>query len=111
METDNDRNNRILIVDDEENIHQDFEDTLKPILAKTLTDDLAKEFGSRVDENPLPEFELLHARSGKEAYEKVKTSLEENNPIAVVFMDIKMKPFWWFRIGYLNSPIYALRSS
>jgi len=88
------RNNRVLIVDDDESIHQDFETILKPFLTETSTDELAKAFGSEIDEGFLPEFEFIHARNGKEAFEIVRTSLEEDNPIAVAYIDIKMPPGW-----------------
>ena len=44
-------NNRILVVDDEENIHQDIEETLNPDISKAITDDLVKAFGSTTDES------------------------------------------------------------
>jgi transcriptional regulator with PAS, ATPase and Fis domain len=94
MKFENGWNNRILVVDDEENIHQDFEEMLKPGLIKASTDDLAIAFDSDVDEDFLPEFELLHARGGKEAYEKVQEAIEENNPIAVAYVDVRMAPGW-----------------
>ena len=87
-------NNRVLIVDDQKEIHQDFEEMLKPGLIEASTDDLARAFGSDVDENFLPEFELLHVRSGKEAYERVKEAAEMGNPIAVAYMDVRMPPGW-----------------
>ncbi len=51
-------NNRILIVDDQEEIHQDFEEMLNPDFTAELTDDLARAFDSEVDESFLPELEL-----------------------------------------------------
>lgn len=94
MKPENGCNNRILIVDDQEDIHRDFEEMLKPGLIKASTDDLATAFDSDVDEGFLPEFELLHARSGKEAYEEVEKAIEENNPIAVAYIDVRMPPGW-----------------
>ena len=85
-------NNRVLIVDDQKEIHEDFEEMLKPSLAGALTDDLAKAFTSEVDENFLPEFELFHATSGEKAYQIVKEAIEENRPIAVAHIDIRMPP-------------------
>jgi Nif-specific regulatory protein len=87
-------NNRILVVDDEENIHQDLEEMLKTSLNQTTVDDLAKAFGSNIDEGFLPKLEILHAKSGKEAYEKVKNALESNNPIAIAYVDMRMPPGW-----------------
>jgi len=87
-------NNRILVVDDEENIHKDFDQTLKSNLTSTITDDMAKAFGSNEEKSFLPEFEIFHARSGEEAYNKIKQSLKDNNPIALTYMDMRMPPGW-----------------
>ena len=94
MELGNGWNNRILIVDDQDDIHRDFEEMLKPGLIKASTDDLATAFDSDMDEDFLPEFALLHARSGKEAHEKVQEAIEENNPVAVAYIDVRMPPGW-----------------
>lgn len=85
-------NNRVLIVDDQEEIHDDFEEILKPGISGSSTDELAKSFISEVDDNFLPEFELFHARSGEEAYEIVKAGKESNRPIAVAHIDVRMPP-------------------
>ncbi len=92
MESRDSWNNRVLIVDDQEEIHDDFEEILKPSLSGSSTDELAKSFISEVDDNFLPEFELFHARSGEEAYEIVKAGKESNSPIAVAHIDVRMPP-------------------
>ena len=94
MKSENGWNNRILIVDDQGDIHRDFEEMLKPSLIKASTDDLATAFDLDIDEGFLPELELLHARGGKEAYEEIKKAIEENSPIAVAYIDIRMPPGW-----------------
>ena len=92
MEFKKDWNYRVLVVDDQREIHQDFEEMLTPGVAGASTDDLAEAFASEVDESFLPKFELLHARSGAEAYEKIKTAIETADPIAVAYIDIRMPP-------------------
>ena len=92
MESRDGWNNRVLIVDDQEEIHDDFEEILKPGLSGSSTDELAKSFISEVDDNFLPEFELFHAKSGEEAYEIVKAGKESNRPIAVAHIDVRMPP-------------------
>ena len=92
MESRDDWNNRVLIVDDQEEIHDDFEEILRPSLSDASTDELAKSFISEVDDDFLPEFELFHARSGEEAYEIVKAGRESNCPIAVAHIDVRMPP-------------------
>jgi len=86
-------NRRVLIVDDRESEHQGFIDTLTPFSPEATTDELAKAFGSDRTEN-FPKFELIHARSGKEAYKKVEEAQKAGKPIAVTYMDISMPPGW-----------------
>ena len=92
MELKKDWNYRVLVVDDQREIHQDFEEMLTPGVAGASTDDLAEVFASEIDESFLPKFELLHAQSGAEAYEKIKTAIETDDPIAVAYIDIRMPP-------------------
>ena len=92
MEFKTDWNYRVLVVDDQREIHQDFEEMLTPGATGASTDDLADAFASEVDESFLPKFELLYARSGAEAYEKIKTAIETDDPIAVAYIDIRMPP-------------------
>ena len=92
MEFKQDWNYRVLVVDDQREIHQDFDEMLTPGLTGASTDDLAAAFASEVDESFLPKFTLLHARSGTEAYEIAKMAIETDNPIAVAYIDIRMPP-------------------
>ena len=89
----NQENNRVLIVDDQHEIHEDFAEMLKPILARPSTHDLAAAFmGEEEEEGFPPEFELLHASNGEEAYEIVRAGKESNRPVAVAYIDIRMPP-------------------
>ncbi|MYE89094.1 response regulator [Candidatus Poribacteria bacterium] len=92
MEFKKDWNYRVLVVDDQREIHQDFEEMLTPGATGASTDDLADAFASEVDESFLPKFELLHARSGAEAYDTIEAAIEADNPIAVAYIDIRMPP-------------------
>ena len=88
-------NYRVLIVDDEAGIHTDFEDMLNPSSKQTLTDSLADALFDEESEDKtsfLPNFELLHATNGEEAYEMVRTGKESNSPIAVAYVDVRMPP-------------------
>ena len=91
MESRDDWNNRVLIVDDQEEIHDDFEEILRPSLSDASTDELAKSFVSEVDDNFLPEFELFMREAGR-SYEIVKVGKESNCPIAVAHIDVRMPP-------------------
>ncbi len=89
------KSNRVLIVDDLEEIHKDFEEVLNYRPEESIPYDIVSAFDSNEKNDYfLPKFELLHARSGQEAYNIVKKSLEDGNPIAVIYMDVRMPPGW-----------------
>ncbi len=85
-------NRRVLIVDDQKEIHDDFTEMLGPQLAEAWADELAGAFVVEEEQSFLPEFELLHARSGEEACDIVSAGVERARPIAVVYIDIRMPP-------------------
>ena len=84
-------NRRILIVDDQREIHDDFEEMLG-VEGSRATDQLAAAF---VDAEPEPRqtgFALLHATSGEGALELVEQAHREGAPVAVAFVDVRMPP-------------------
>ena len=83
---------RVLIVDDQQEIHDDFVEMLKPRFMKTVSDELAAAFTQKKTEAFLPEFELLHAHRGEEAFEIIKAAQESDRPVAIAFVDIRMPP-------------------
>ena len=88
----NPANTRVLVVDDQKDIHDDFKEMLLP-RAAAAADDLAASFES--GEGPghhLPEFELLHAFGGEPACELVERAAAAGRPIAVAYVDIRMPP-------------------
>ena len=88
-------NYRVLIVDDDDGIHRDFKDMLNPTRARALTDQFAETLLDEETENKtsfLPNFELLHAASGEEAYDIIRAGKESNFPIAVAYIDVRMPP-------------------
>lgn len=85
-------NRRVLIVDDQKEIHDDFAEMLKPQLSEAWADELAAAFIIEREQSFLPEFELLHARSGEEACDIVRIGKERARPIAVAYIDIRMPP-------------------
>ena len=84
-------NNRVLIVDDQKDIHDDFEEMLKP-RRDASADELAAAFLDEEQRSFLPEFELLHAAGGEEAYATVAAGRRRRRPIAVAYIDIRMPP-------------------
>ena len=88
-------NNRVLIVDDEDGIHSDFQDMLNPPSEQKLTDQFAASLLDAEVTNKaafLPHFELLHAESGEKACQMITDAKESNRPIAVAYMDVRMPP-------------------
>ena len=95
MESNERWNYRVLVVDDEAGIHTDFQEMLNPSGAQTLTDNLAAMLLDEEAEDKadfLPNFELLHATGGEEAYKIVREAKEWNRPIAVAYVDVRMPP-------------------
>ena len=92
MESNNSWNYRVLIVDDQEEIHNDFAEMLASGFGKRATDDLAAAFVAQSDKPVLPQFELSHATSGEEACAMVKAGKESNCPFALAYIDIRMPP-------------------
>ena len=92
MKSNDSWNYRVLIVDDQEEIHNDFAEMLASGLTKRATDELAAAFVAQSDKPVLPQFELSHATSGKEACAMVKAGQESNRPFALAYVDVRMPP-------------------
>ena len=91
MERKQSSNARVLIVDDQKDIHDDFKEIL--LARAAAADDLAASFLSGEEpDHRLPEFELLHAMGGEEACELVARAARDERPIAVAYIDIRMPP-------------------
>lgn len=87
---------RILIIDDNTAIHDDFRKILCPRQEMSESDALAS---SLFDEAPAapaatPAFEVDSAWQGQEGLEKVRKALDENRPYALAFVDGRMPPGW-----------------
>lgn len=90
------RNRRILVVDDNPSIHEDF----RKILASSKQGNAELEHGEtalfgKADQTVGPEtkpYELAFASSGEEAIKKVQASIQSGDEYALVFMDVRMAP-------------------
>jgi len=88
-------NRRILIVDDNRSIHEDFEKILGGSAANDRGDLGALEaelFGGNAEEASEERFELDSAYQGEEALQKVKLARERQQPYALLFVDVRMPP-------------------
>lgn len=87
-------NRRILVIDDNENIHEDFRLVLESNTKKQV--DVSKEeeaiFGAANSSSKHPEFEIKSAFQGKEGVGIVSQAIEDNRPFAVAFVDMRMPP-------------------
>ena len=89
-------NHRILIVDDNPSIHEDFRKVLCPLSPdKSEIQNLKTAlFDSAPKAVSVTEFELISAFQGHEALALVKQSLVERRPFAMAFLDVRMPPGW-----------------
>lgn len=90
-------NFRILVIDDNPSIHQDFLKILKTEAHDSALDNLTHEiFGNKShnEKNLLPNFQMDFASQGKEGVEQIKKAKSENNPYSLAFVDIRMPPGW-----------------
>ncbi len=87
---------RVLIVDDNPAIHEDF----RKILCSVSDEDAAADelesliFGSQAKTESKVTFELDSAFQGQSALEKIKEALSEGRPYALAFVDVQMPPGW-----------------
>ena len=95
MSIDPHKNHRILVIDDNAAIHEDFRKILK---AKEKRDDFDNEaaalFGEEAPRFQMPEFEIDSAFQGQEGLDLIQKSLQEDHPYAMAFVDVRMPPGW-----------------
>jgi len=90
------KNNRILVVDDNPAIHEDF----RKILAagdsgsEELEQAETALFGEVGNKPTTADYDLAFASQGEEALEKVKESMEQETPFGMAFVDVRMPPGW-----------------
>jgi two-component system sensor histidine kinase/response regulator len=91
-----DRNSRILVVDDNEAIHQDFRKILQcdPEIDSGLSESRAALFGEVAAPAARQTFEIDSAFQGEEGLELVLRALAENRPYSLAFVDVRMPPGW-----------------
>jgi signal transduction histidine kinase len=98
-------NTRVLIIDDEEIVRDNIEEILIPkritqnemisnassILFGDSSED--EKIISATNNSNIPTFYVDKAINGMEGVDKIKKSIEDNNPYAVIFLDMRM-PGW-----------------
>jgi two-component system sensor histidine kinase/response regulator len=88
------KNRRILIIDDNRAIHDDFRKILSPGTVAAAAFDVtdAELFGKPTDVVRRIEYEIDSAYQGEEGVMLVKQALEAGRPYAMAFVDIRMPP-------------------
>jgi CheY-like chemotaxis protein len=86
-------NRRILVVDDNAAIHEDFRKILgqRAKVSEEASAAKAAFFGNAPSEEPAG-FEIDTALQGAEALDKVKLALDGKKPFAMAFVDVRMPP-------------------
>lgn len=88
-------NRRILIVDDNAAIHEDFRKILAPETpANGAMDDLESLLFGDTAPTAQATFELTSAYQGQEALTLVEKALAAGQPYAMAFVDVRMPPGW-----------------
>ena len=89
-------NNRILVIDDNPSIHEDFLKILGGGVASSasLVEAESILFGNTPERDLNRGFELDFAFQGQEALEKVEAAIKAGKPYALAFIDVRMPPGW-----------------
>ena len=94
----NPKASKILVVDDNQAVHEDYRKVLETPQDDKLLDQMESAlFGGDSSAQPnAPDlnFQIDSAFQGEEGLELVKKSLVDNSPYAVAFIDMRMPPGW-----------------
>jgi CheY-like chemotaxis protein len=95
MNFDPSKNHRILLIDDDESIHNAFRKILgNSSVRDVLDEDEAALFGESAEQPKRPTFEIDSVYHGEEGLDLIEKSLLENRPYAMAFVDVRMGPGW-----------------
>lgn len=89
-------NRRILVIDDNESIQEDFRKILGPSGSQSGDLDVleAEFFGDGGSKKERPSFDIDCASQGMQGLECLNRSLEVDRPYCVAFVDMRMPPGW-----------------
>jgi len=88
-------NRRILIIDDNPEIHSDIKRILCEDKSSALDETAAALFGDSSDSGDHKfDYSIDSAYQGKEGFEKVEQAVQDGAPFAMAFVDMRMPPGW-----------------
>ena len=89
-------NRRILVIDDNRAIHDDFRKIFEPVFASAqpLAESGTALFGDETLSVARPLFQVDFASQGSEGAALVERARSENQPYAMAFVDMRMPPGW-----------------
>lgn len=90
----NNVNRRILVIDDNESIHEHYRAILGGEDSINVDQEEAAIFGTELDSSVREVFEIDSAFQGQEGLEKVQQALKEDRPYAMAFVEVRMPPGW-----------------
>jgi len=90
------KNRRILIIDDNRAIHDDFRKILAPASSAAAALDATEDalFGRQTGAAPEIHFDVDSAYQGQEGVQLAQKALEAGLPYALAFVDVRMPPGW-----------------
>ena len=90
------RNRRILVIDDNRKIHDDFRKILHPPTSRStaLAQAEAVLFEEDVPPKDVTRYEIDSAYQGQEGFALVQQSVPSRRPYAMAFVDMRMPPGW-----------------
>ena len=87
------KNRHILVIDDNDEIHNDFRKILKARTDSSLQEAEAVLFGDEA-RSAYPKFNLEFAHQGEEGFHLVQQAAQAELPFALAFVDVRMPPGW-----------------
>jgi diguanylate cyclase len=85
---------RVLVIDDNPSIHDDYRKILAGQEAGQLSPAEAALFGEQQPKFERPAFDVDSAMQGRDGVERARQALAEGRPYSVAFVDMRMPPGW-----------------
>ncbi len=94
MKSTGNQNSRILVIDDNVAIHEDFRKSLGGVARNDRMAMMKRSLFGAKTEGTRPEYHIDSAQQGEEGFEKVRAARQQGTPYAMAFVDMRMPPGW-----------------